>query len=414
MRISLLLQREPFGSILERTLSGFWGELYGRAFSVRWRAGRPDPRVRGSQTEQTWLANIYLNAIFTADANPAVFDPIRREFSRNATWWKRPAQRMYVALALSSWCGPWAAQASMAVAPDVPGARDQLVVAGNHKIRLLDLGTGLAYGVLKDGFRPDFLQRELRVRQEAAKLGVPVPELVSIGHSQTWFSERYVSGTPINRLADRSAAARAVKVAAEALGRLTDQTRQKELLDEYVGRLWSRIESLLEASHVLSEKERIALHRHRDCLVRDINAVRSAADGCVTTALTHGDFQPANILVNDKGVWLIDWEYAERRQVDYDGLVLGLSARSPVGLAKRLGTFVADGLTDDTPFGVGPGPGAALKTPSSRRLHANLFLMEEMALHLDENDQPPIVRAGQVLRIMQAEVARWLGSVSAT
>lgn len=66
-RISLFLQREPFGEIAAATLSRFWPEQYGRDYSVRWYDSRPG---REAASGQIWFVNAYLNTIFTRDVSP--------------------------------------------------------------------------------------------------------------------------------------------------------------------------------------------------------------------------------------------------------------------------------------------------------------------------------------------------------
>lgn len=56
----------------------------------------------------------------------------------------------------------------------------------------------------------------------------------------------------------------------------------------------------------------------------------------IVVAQTHGDFQPANILLGEEQTWLIDWEYTAERQIAYDGLVLASEARSSQGLGQRV------------------------------------------------------------------------------
>jgi hypothetical protein len=60
----------------------------------------------------------------------------------------------------------------------------------------------------------------------------------------------------------------------------------------------------------------------------------------IETVQTHGDFQPANILIptdHDRAsVYIIDWEYTARRCRWYDALVFELRSRFPQGLAKRV------------------------------------------------------------------------------
>jgi len=64
-------------------------------------------------------------------------------------------------------------------------------------------------------------------------------------------------------------------------------------------------------------------------LTEHVQHILPTVGGQILTALTHGDFQPGNILVDGDRVWLIDWEYSARRQVGYDALVYALCSRFP-------------------------------------------------------------------------------------
>ncbi len=397
MRISLLLQREPFPQILEETLCRFWSEQYGRSYSVHW-IENGSPALEGAQN---WLVNAYLNAIFVPDAQPAGFDPLRREFSRSMVWWKRPLQVTYVDLALKPLFSKRLAQAILQVSPAVPAARQKIIVAGNHKIRLLNQTEGLAYGILKAGFRPLFMQRELSTRQQAAACGVPVPGLAEVAKDETWFSEHYLSGTPINRLPNANEARSAVTQITDSLQRFYQETQRQETVGACLARLETNLGNLLACSPLL-----VAM---RDNLAEQIRALSrllaQEVDGPLTTVQTHGDFQPANILLNQDGVWLIDWEYAARRQAAYDGLVFNLASRAPGGLAKRLADFVRDGWSQDTAVTT---PTTTLTTTAQRLRCAHLFLLEELQLHLEENSQPRLTAPGQGLLTLQKELNMWL------
>lgn len=408
MRISLLLQREPFSQIVEKTLSRFCQVQYGQPYRVRWYKGHPDLKTMRQRGEQLWLGNIYLNAIFTPDADSAVFDPIQREFTHSAVRWRRPLQRAYVSLATSQWGAPWLAQVGLGVVPAIPDAQHKLIVAGNHKVRILDHKAGLAYGILKDGFGADFIQRELEARRMAEQWGLPVPRLKRVAADGTWFSECYVSGTPINRLTDPKTAGDAVISAANALIRLLTHTLEEEALDDHVARLHSRIQALITGSHLLSELQKQELVDSTDALVKQIGGLRSAVGDRILTALTHGDFQPANILVNRDGVWLIDWEYSTRRQAGHDALVFMLGSRLTRNLAARLQRFVTQGPDDGASLGVPAWPGTHWGDAHGRRLHGALFLLEELELHLEENANPRFVRLGAGLAILQQEISRWI------
>jgi aminoglycoside phosphotransferase len=390
---------------MEQTLTTFLETWTGAPHHVQWYDHRPNPRALRRRGQQPWLGNIYLNAIFTPAARPEVFDQVQREFSRSVVPWRRPVQRAYVALATAPWSARWLAQVGVGIAPPLPDAEHLLIVPGNHKIRILDRERGIVYNVAKSGFPAHFMQRELAARRQAEALDLPVPVLLTIAEDGAWFSERYISGTPLNRLADPQVAERAERTAMNALTRLAEHTAEEVALEAYVAELQARIQSLLDDNRLLSPAQKQELAETVTTLVDEIQRLAPAVEGRITTALTHGDYQPGNILVDGERVWLIDWEYAGRRQVTYDALVYALRARFPHGLAHRLDAFVTQG------------PEANLlhewthswRDADDRCLRAVLFWLEELNPHLEENANPGSTQIKGGLTIIMEEVRRWIG-----
>lgn len=377
MRISLLLQREPFGAILEQTLATFLEKWRGQSHQVCWREGRPNVQQIRQQGLQPWLCNIYLNAIFVPEADPRIFDPIRREFSHSPVWWRRPVQSAYVALGTSRWGARWLAQASLGIAPALPNAERLLIVAGNHKIRILDYAERVCYNVRKIGLPSIFMKREISARRLAERWGLPVPLLESVAEDGAWFKERYLSGTPVNRLGNKTLARQAVQDAARALSRLYKHTRQEESLDEYLEKLVERLRAQIVTHPRLDEQQ-------KQSLLHRVESHRSSVSGRITTALTHGDFQPANILVNEEGVWLIDWEYAARRQIGYDVFVYTLQARSAAGLEQRLRMFCEGKWSQETQS-LAQQLGIEFGDVTQRKIAGHLFALEEMETWISES-----------------------------
>jgi len=402
MRISLLLEREPFPQILEKTLSQFWSYHFEQDIRVRWQDGRP----RRQQPGQTWLVNAYLNAIFVPDVARELFDPIRREFSRSPVWWKRPLQQTYVQLATQPRLAQRFTQAHLVVSPALPQAAQTLIIPGNHKIRWLDATRQTATGMLKAGFDDHFLRQEIGARQQATAVGVRVPALHEADADAGWFVEQFVSATPVNRLADGQQAARAVGEAAAMMQRLLRATAETMPVAVYCAELREQILRLVEGHHLLTtgEKETVAAQTSALC------AMAQAKSETVVTALTHGDWQPANILLNADGVWVIDWEYAARRQVGYDALVWGLNGRFPQGLAARLWGYIEQGRLDG-PADVWAQWPEMLNGRAGRMVQIALFLLEELALTLAEVAQPLLKNRGDGWGGKQTAVAEWLESV---
>ncbi len=400
MRISLLLQREPFGAILENTLAGFLRARTGDEHEIKWYSQRPAIADARQQGQQLWLCNIFLNAIFVQEARPQIFLPIQQEFGHSRRWWLRPAQATYVALATRRPTAKWLAQAGVAVSPALADAEHMLVVAGNHKLRLLNGAEQRVFGILKHGFKSDFMRREIEARQTAQALELPVPPLCEMAEDKTWFSEQYVSGKPINRLADGAASQQAALSAARDLRRFLEHSAVDSVADEYAEALVERLKHLIRTQHLLTTTTKRNLSDSIDMILTEFDHLSVAVSRHFMTAHTHGDFQPANILVNQTGHWLIDWEYSQRRQVLYDALVFSLAARFPHGLVDRARQYLHGG-PDALESTLWPD---AEQTTEARRRRVMLFLLEELELQLIENDNPCFTQAGGGLRTLIAEL----------
>ena len=104
-------------------------------------------------------------------------------------------------------------------------------------------------------------------------------------------------------------------------------------------------------------------------------------------------FRSANILENENGGWLIDWEYTDRRQIAYDGLVFGLKARSSKGLSKRIKHAIE--YKDMADFSLlQQWPHINWPDKKQRCLYLALFLLEELSLNLRESNNPLFEKMG--------------------
>ena len=211
-----------------------------------------------------------------------------------------------------------------------------------------------------------------------------------------WFSEDYVSGTPINRLNDDAQSAAAIDKAVASLRVLIEKTKQSVTIEEYLGDLQSEIDSLC------ADGERINPH-NRQSIQQGVRHLRESilrAGSCprdLTISQTHGDFQAANILVNQSGVWLIDWENSKVRQSGYDLLVLATESRQSTGLSRRLRSF-SEAPSTASLLGQDSWPGLDWESSASRKCHIELFLLEEVAWHLRENCNNLFIRESNGLK----------------
>lgn len=373
MRISLLLKREPFPRILERALADFLTKRYGTTYTVTWQ----DKRVVGkSRTGQEWLCNFYLNCFFVHDVKKVVLLPVILEFSRSTKQWRIPVQRIYVWLATARFTNRLFAAARLIIAPPLEDAESMLIIGGNHHIRLLDYVPKCCYVIRKSGFDNEFMAGEIRIRRENAKL--PCPAILEVAEDGSWYSEELILGTPLNRLKDRRQADKAAAEVSVALFDLYERTAETVAAEDYVGSMVSRIEQLVRGNLILTEEVKSHLI---DCvsLLRTPAVIKPA----IVTVQSHGDFQPANILYADGKTWLIDWEYTERRQIGYDGMVYYFASRFPKGLSERIRQSLT-GNSESVEQHLLNWPKLGWSDQTHREAIVSLFFLEEIELRLLE------------------------------
>lgn len=397
MRISLLEQREPFAKIFESTVKKFLENYYHQEFTVKWLPDRNIDRNQKFQS-QLWYCNAYLNMLFCDPADSEIFDPIIREFSHSVSLWKRPIQWLYVTMATSNHLRSVFSRSTIHISPPINDAEFLLFIGGNHKIRLLDFKNKHSYGILKEGFSDFTFQNEISSRELATQLGLPVPNLLHFEPEQLWFLEEYVSGTPLNRL-DKSEQEKAINKAIQYLQLMWQSTEEEINTTTYLSSLKSNLLDKLERVHLFSSDKQLSIENLIKALTEKIEIVVDAHQ-IIKTVISHGDFQPANILVNSGGLWIIDWEYSTRRFREYDLLVFSLQSRKPSGLASRLTDWVKLGdVENHFPYQI---------EMNYRKLIAILFLLEDLDLQLQENSNTLFTQVGTGLLTVISEIQIWL------
>jgi len=406
MRIDLLLAREPLGEILACTLAGYWQRSNAQTCQVQFLTKRQEREALAERQAQVWLVNQRLNAIYVSEAEAPIFAPVRQEFIRSRIWWRRPLQRAYVRAASAPLGRKRLAHMALVVTPPLPQAGQKLIVPGNHKIRILDYRQGTAVSLLKAGFPQAFMENEIEAYRVALQCALPVPEMLAIDPDGGWFVQRYLCGTPLNRLPSPELERRTRQQAFVHLRRLAEMTARIQPVGEYLDSLLGRIRLRIDDAHLLSPAEKRDWHALSQALHRRIEPEQRVKD--LTLAFTHGDFQPANLLSQDDRLWIIDWEYSAERQAGYDALVFLLASRNPAGLGKRLARFASAGLNQGQLSLLEGWPGFDLTSQPSRRLHAHIFALEEIALRLEENANPLYIRPNPGLRQLGQELGTWL------
>jgi len=280
-----------------------------------------------------------------------------------------------------------------------------LIVPGNHKIRILDRARGACHVLRKAGFPKERFEVEIETRQRLRSMGIPAPAVIESRLDDGWYSEPFLTGTPLNRLADRTQFQRSESAVLSALRSLVAQSRTMVPFEPYLARQADAIQRLCGRSQLLTEHERKGLSSGVQFLQDQLYSSVSSPE--LPVALTHGDFQAANVLVDHDQTWLIDWEHAGLRHATYDGLGYLMQNRSPRGLAERLHQFALSGALPHARSTWQEWPEVLGQDARQRQHLAAWQLLAEVSWHLEENDNQVFVRASPGLRQILRELESW-------
>lgn len=372
MKISLLLAREPFKQVFCATLARYLWTTTGRAHRVSWQPGPAPWALLARRPAGLWLVHPELNAVVSARARPEVFANPWREFGRGATPLKTALQRTYLALHSAPGLGGAFASHHLRIEPELDGAESILILGGNTRLRLLDLQRGEVVSILKQGFADAAFKRELDLRQTGAlPLAPPIVQIRDLGRA---FVEPLLMADPLGRSDDSKREVAALATVKTALQTWSAASQRTIAWSDWWGTFRARCEQLLARIRD-PQKALKSVGPWLDASQARLQALGIAARG-VATALSHGDLQQGNILLDATRPWLIDWESVDRRVVDYDAwtLALGPRFRNQARMQALPSLALAQSAGD----------------PAAAERRSLLFLLQELRFYLEESASGPL------------------------
>lgn len=396
MRLDLLLEREPFPDVFTATLGDYLRYRLGWNGELRWQSG-----CRGGGL----LVNEKLNLIFPASWPTQQLLALAAEYAYHPSYLRRLAQGLYVRYAVTRPFRWVLANHAITVEPWPTVLSDWCILPGNHSIRIVDAARDECVVLRKRGACAVRLKAAVDLRLAHPEL--PGPRILAMNDALGWYAEERIVGLPLNRVAaaDRGGGA-ALAAARRSLAGLYTATAEAVSAQVWCTDLLHRIQLALD---------NLPLAYSSDVRARTLAAAESLAvpllDGSlsVSTAMTHGDFQPANILIPqdavDVPVYLIDWEYSGRRCRWYDALVFDLGSRFPSGLADRVHGWVADEVRSAAAL---LWCGGAPDGWSSKQMMAT-FLLDDLLLRIEDTTVVGLFRpaAGFLTFIEELNRLRW-------
>jgi hypothetical protein len=395
MRLDLLLQREDFSRIFPQLLQNELSKRFGWSGKISWRDSRCSSSLH-------LLVNHKLNVIYPASMKRSVLRQLTAEYGYHPNLLRRLLQLLFVRFATSFPFEYFTTIAVVKIEPWLDELENWCVIPGNHSIRVVEFDSNLCRVYQKPGFNRKFILNEIAIREQFPFL--PIPKLLDSDKDEGWYMEERIRALPLNRIADNSVCEDMLSQAQCALLDLYEPTKKFQRLNEYRQQLNSSLQQavdLLPAIYQQSDHSQLTSTIEKLCIVLDCSDTLY-----VNTVMSHGDFQPANILVtttdsNEKILYLIDWEYSERRSQFYDALVFATKSRFPCGLAERIKLLMTGKFGNHFSW-----CGYTVLTDWM----VALFLLEDILVRLEELYIPGLRQKSEGLRKWMYEVDKmhWL------
>ncbi len=393
MRLDLLLKREDFAQTFEQSFTKYLLDVFRIVAVVNWRGD--------SKNNTSLLANHKLNVIYSKNIDRAKLRSIVSEYAYHPNALRRFLQKTYIQLAACTYFEWLLVKTRVEVNPWIGDLDGLCIIPGNHSIRIVDLEAFSCRVILKEGFNAQFIKNEICLREKYKFL--PIPKLLNVDSAGMWYEEQQISALPLNRIDDQDVIDKALLDAKKSLVSLYKKTLVKVNLGNYTQSLYGSCNDLivrLPSIYTQDDKDRI-----KDILILLIEGLSKLNEYDIELVQSHGDFQPANILVDntDQQLYLIDWEYNAQRSVCYDALVFATQCRFPQGLAARVRVILNE--TDIS-------WNWCVKNASTKLLNLELviFLIEDLMVRLSELQIPNMISKDNGLDIWINEVKKmdWL------
>ena len=327
MRLDLLMERELFDDIFIDTISKYLRIQHKWDGTIEW-----NKINLFCSAKHKFLVNDKLNVIYNNNLKRDKLTELTAEFCYNANFVKNILQKIYVQFATIKVFDKFLSKYTVSLTNCQDEFSKWVFIPGNHSIRIIDLQKNRCVVIMKDGFNEKFLKNEINTRKDYPYL--PIPKLITYNINNFYYEEERIVGLPYNRVADQETRNKSLKRILKLFLKLYKETHLVKEKNNYINMLRKDFDHAIDnlpPVYKSEDKQKIIM------LFEEISKSITAKE--INLAKTHGDFQPANIIIDsnqNNRSYVIDWEYSKQRCFLYDVLVFEVQARKTIGLAERI------------------------------------------------------------------------------
>lgn len=355
MKITELKYRESYDDMLPKTLK----EAVNAAAALGWQKSEA-ASLRGQKSEAAtqWFLyrgfDVYVTRAFSSSGR----DFLYHQYAYTPRAHLRGAQH----LAVSAMCTPCLSAHLLRPAFELSGCPHDafgMWMPGNHRFRYFDFHARTVSVFPKHGFSSDLISKEVAFRKRYASQFDWLVPILNAGSGDQVFEEPLLMMYPCNREPNRDRRDQCLKRAAQCLSSLHALNAHTLGALPYLALKRRQYD---EARANLAEKFPGLAFNLTDALWTQAAGIIAQLDS-VKMSLTHGDFQPGNILISYQKnlpphTAIIDWEDLDTRASLHDIMVFLLSSRAPRALPERLRAWLRN--PNGAPFTLSVPPLAAV------------------------------------------------------
>lgn len=216
----------------------------------------------------------------------------------------------------------------------------QMWMPGNHRFRRFDFESRTIRIYPKIGFSSEGIRKEIELRRQLSMQFQWILPVLRSDEETAIFDEPLLEALPFNRIPSTSRRQRIHAQLDSILNELHSCQASAITSEAYLALKRSQLEAAY--TQFASKFPGVRFNLIEQAWIYASEIIRQTSE--IQISLTHGDFQPGNLLVaadlSNSGLWLIDWEDAGIRASVYDAMTWTLQSRAPNGLRKRLDAFI--------------------------------------------------------------------------
>tara|TARA_B100000674_G_scaffold498407_1_gene536576 strand:- start:2393 stop:3610 length:1218 start_codon:yes stop_codon:yes gene_type:complete len=338
MRLDSLLRREDFFLIFRKSLQRFLIDPNSSVVIYK----RPNKQ-----------ANYYvlplLNLIFPSDTPTQILFELSSQYIFNPNPIKRLLNFLYVFIATLPLFRFFVSSHYIFIPPLHDDLNLSIFLPGNHSIKSFKPSSSSLI-VFRKSFESielfdDCIRNRFLIMNSCFSADIKMPVLSEYNKSLSFYAESFLPGLPLNRISSKTLKHEFVQISCNQIILLTNLSRSSIQIANYSLCLLHKV---FECLRSLPDCYPITFCDNIKSIVIAIYHSLSSfsPNHYIPTSLTHGDFQPANILIHctDRNSYpvIIDWEFLSIRSSWYDLFVFHLNTRSPLQLSSRLLSFSND------------------------------------------------------------------------